>query len=137
MEQTFALIKPNAFRDNLTGAILNHISTAGFRIVAIKSIWLSKREARQLYAIHEGRRFFNDLVEYMISGPIVVMILEKGNAIEDFRQLVGKTDPREASAGTIRRLFGNDQQKNAVHGSDSRENAERESALFFTQLDRH
>jgi len=135
MEQTFALIKPLAFQNHLTGPILNMINQAGFRISAIKGVWLSKREARQLYAVHQGRSFFDDLVKYMTSGPIVVMILEKENAIEDLRQLMGRTDPQEAQAGTIRRLYGRDKQKNAIHGSDSPDNAEKESNLFFSQLE--
>ena len=136
MEQTFALIKPQAFKNNLTGPILNMINTAGFRISAIKSVWMSRRDAQHLYAVHQDRPFFGDLVEYMISGPIVVMLLEKDNAINDFRDLMGKTDPMEAQAGTIRRLFGESVQHNAVHGSDSRETAEQESALFFSGLER-
>ncbi|HKL37550.1 MAG TPA: nucleoside-diphosphate kinase, partial [Bacteroidales bacterium] len=102
MEQTFALIKPFAYQNNLAGPILNQVNAAGFRLSAIKSVWLSRREAGELYAVHKDRTFFNELVEYMISGPILVMILEKDNAIEDFRNLMGLTDPREAGAGTIR-----------------------------------
>jgi nucleoside-diphosphate kinase len=136
MEQTFALIKPRAFRNHLTGPILNMINSAGFRISAIKGVWLSRREARKLYAVHQERSFFNDLVEYMTSGPIVVMILEKENAIEDLRALMGKTDPQEAEAGTIRRLYGHDKQQNAIHGSDSPESSEKESSLFFSLLER-
>jgi len=136
MEQTFALIKPLAFQNNLTGPILNMINQAGFRIAAIKGVWLSKREAHQLYAVHQGLSFFDGLVEYMTSGPIMVMVLEKENAIEDLRQMMGKTDPQEAQAGTIRRLYGINKRKNAIHGSDSPDNAEKESALFFSQLER-
>ena len=136
MEQTFALIKPLAFENHLTGPILNMINQAGFRIAAIKSIWLSHREARQLYSVHEGKSFFGDLVEYMTSGPIVVMILQKENAIEDLRDLMGKTNPQEAGAGTIRRLYGVNKQQNAIHGSDSPATAEKESALFFSELER-
>ena len=136
MEQTFALIKPLAFHNQLTGPILNMINQAGFRIAAIKGVWLSQRDALHLYAVHEGRSFFEELMEYMTSGPIVVMVLEKENAIEDLRQLMGKTDPQEAQAGTIRRLYGTDKRRNAIHGSDSAENATKESALFFSQLER-
>jgi len=136
MEQTFALIKPLAFENQLTGPILNMINQAGFRIAAIKGIWLSKREARHLYSVHEGRSFFGDLVEYMTSGPIVVMILQKENAIEDLRDLMGKTNPQEAGAGTIRRLYGVNKQQNAIHGSDSPDSAEKESSLFFSELER-
>ena len=135
MEQTFALIKPLAFQNHLTGPILNMINQAGFRISAIKGVWLSEREARQLYAVHQERSFFDALVKYMTSGPIVVMILEKENAIEELRQLMGRTNPQEAQAGTIRRLYGIDKQKNAIHGSDSPDNAEKESNLFFSQLE--
>lgn len=136
MEQTFALIKPLAFQNNLTGPILNMINQAGFRIAAIKGVWLSKREAHRLYAVHQGLSFFDGLVEYMTSGPIMVMVLEKENAIKDLRQMMGKTDPQEAQEGTIRRLYGINKRKNAIHGSDSPENAEKESALFFSQLER-
>lgn len=136
MEQSFALIKPLAFKNHLTGPILNMINQAGFRIAAIKGVWLGQREARQLYGVHRGRSFFDDLVEYMTSGPIMLMVLEKENAIEDLRQLMGTTDPQEAQAGTIRRLYGVDKRKNAIHGSDSPVNAEKESALFFSQLER-
>lgn len=136
MQQTFALIKPLAFKNHLTGPILNMINQAGFRISAIKGVWLSMREARQLYAVHRDRSFFDSLVEYMTSGPIVVMILQKDNAVEDLRELMGKTDPKEAGQGTIRRLYGLNKQQNAMHGSDSLINAEKESALFFSQLER-
>jgi nucleoside-diphosphate kinase len=136
MEQTFALIKPLAFQNNLAGPILNQINAAGFRISAIKSVWLSRREAGELYAVHKERSFFNELVEYMISGPILVMILEKDNAIEDFRNLMGLTDPQEAEAGTIRRLYGKNKQQNAVHGSDSPQTAKKECGLFFSDLER-
>jgi len=136
MEQTFALIKPFAYQNNLAGPILNQVNAAGFRLSAIKSVWLSRREAGELYAVHKDRTFFNELVEYMISGPILVMILEKDNAIEDFRNLMGLTDPREAGAGTIRRLYGRNKQQNAVHGSDSPQTAKMECDLFFSQLER-
>ena len=130
------MIKPRAFRNHLTGPILNMINSSGFRISAIKGVWLSRREARELYAVHRERSFFDALVEYMTSGPIVVMILEKDHAIEDLRELMGKTDPQEAQAGTIRRLYGHNKQQNAIHGSDSPENAEKEASLFFSRLER-
>jgi len=136
MEQTFALIKPLAFKNHLTGPILNMINQAGFRISAIKGVWLSEREARQLYAVHRDRSFFDGLVEYMASGPIVVMILQKENAVEDLRQLMGNTNPQEAAPGTIRRVYGLNKQQNAVHASDSLDNAKKESALFFSKLER-
>mgnify|MGYP000255785062 CR=1 FL=1 len=137
MEQTFALIKPRAFHENLTGPILNLFNTAGFKIGAIKSWWLSDREARQLYGIHQGKPFYEDLLTYMISGPIVVMVLEKDHAVADLRKLVGNTDPQKAEAGTVRKLFGLNARQNAVHASDSPENAEKESALFFAQMEKY
>lgn len=132
MERTFAIIKPTAFKNNLTGAIINKINSAGFRISAIKSLKLSEEKARKLYGIHSDKTFFPELIEFITSGKIVVMILEKENAVEDFRYLIGNTDPANAEAGTIRKLFGIDKTKNAVHASDSPENARKEINIFFS-----
>ena len=133
MERTFALIKPRAFQNNYTGAILHRINSEGFGIAAIKSLRLSPDKAKQMYAVHRDKPFFHILVEYMTSGPIVAMILEKENAIEDFRKLIGNTDPSKAQPGTIRKDFGLDQTKNAIHASDSPENAQKEIELFFPE----
>jgi nucleoside-diphosphate kinase len=135
MDKTFAIIKPRAFEKNLTGPILNMISTAGFRIAAIKSLKLKRSQAEKLYDIHHGKPFYDQLVDYMTSGPIIVMVLEKDNAIQDFRDLIGYTDPEEAGPGTIRRLYGLDKTQNAVHAADSPESFEKEMSLFFKQED--
>ena len=132
MEQTLAVIKPLAFKNNLIGPIINQITLAGFDIKAIRSVQLSRAQAEELYEMHKHKGFFPDLISYVTSGPIVVMILEKENAIEDFRKLMGNTDPTKAEAGTIRRLYGSDKTRNAVHGSDSPVNAKREISLFFS-----
>jgi nucleoside-diphosphate kinase len=131
MEKTFALIKPGAFENNLTGAILSRINEAGFRIQAIKSVKLNEEQAKELYGIHKEKPFYSDLIQFITSGKIIVMLLEKDNAIEDFRALIGNTDPSKAGPGTIRRLYGRDKTKNAVHASDSPENVEREKTIFF------
>ncbi len=133
MYRTFAIIKPRAFEQNLTGAILNMITSAGFRIAAIKSLKLTRSQAEKLYDIHSGKSFYDKLVDYMTSGPIIVMVVEKENAIQNFRDLIGYTDPEEAGSGTIRRLYGLDKTQNAVHAADSPENFEKEMSLFFKQ----
>ena len=132
MQQTFAIIKPRAFEENLSGAILNMITSAGFRIAAIKSLKLNEEMAEKLYNIHNGKSFYNNLIEFMTSGPIIVMVLEKENAIEDFRKLIGNTNPEKAEAGTVRRLYGLDKTKNAMHAADSYKNAKKEIELFFS-----
>ncbi|PMB28365.1 nucleoside-diphosphate kinase, partial [Fischerella thermalis CCMEE 5319] len=114
---TFTMIKPDAVADGNTGAILNRIEGAGFRIVAMKKTQLSKAEAEKFYGIHKDRPFFGELVEYMTSGPIVAAILEKENAVEDFRKLIGATDPAKAEEGTIRKMFAKSIAANAIHGS--------------------
>lgn len=133
MEKTFAIIKPRAFQNNLTGAILNRINSAGFRLSAIKSVKLNEHEAKTLYGIHVEKPFFSQLIEFMTSGPIIVMVLEKENAIKDFRKLIGNTDPDKAEPGTIRRLYGWDKTMNAMHSADSPEYAEKEINYFFSQ----
>ena len=134
---TFTMIKPDAVEKNYIGAILEKINSAGFRIVALKYLKLSVEEASAFYAIHRERPFYNDLVEYMTSGPIVAAMLEKGNAVEDFRTLIGATNPAEAAEGTIRKLYAESIAANAVHGSDSNENAIIETDFFFSKLERH
>jgi nucleoside-diphosphate kinase len=129
--RTFTMVKPDAVGANNTGAITKMIEEAGFKIVAIKKTQLTKERAGQFYAIHKERPFFNDLCAYMSSGPIVPMILEKSNAVEDFRKLIGATDPKKAEPGTIRNLFAKSIEANAIHGSDSDANAEIEGSFFF------
>ncbi len=130
--RTFTMIKPDAVEANHIGHILAKITDAGFRIVAMKFTRLSRKDAEIFYAVHKERPFFGELVDYMISGPIVAAILEKDNAVADFRELIGATDPSEAAEGTIRKLYAESKAKNAVHGSDSDENAAIESAFHFS-----
>jgi nucleoside-diphosphate kinase len=126
------MIKPDAVAAGNTGAIIKMIEEAGFRIVAMKKTLLSPERAGQFYAVHSERGFFNDLCSYMSSGAIVPMILEKDNAVADFRKLIGATDPAKADAGTIRQLFATSIEANAIHGSDSDENAKIEGDFFFS-----
>ena len=134
--RTFTMIKPDAVQNNYIGPILAKMNEAGFRIVAVKLTKLSQENAGKFYAIHKERPFYNDLVTYMSSGPIVAAILEKENAVEDFRKLIGATDPAKAEKGTIRNLFAKSIEANAVHGSDSNENAEIEGRFFFSEMER-
>ena len=129
--RTFTMIKPDAVENGHIGAILSMINNAGFRIVSMKMTQLTKRDAQEFYAIHNERPFFGELVEYMTSGPIVAAILEKDNAVADFRTLVGATNPAEAAEGTIRKLYAKDISANAVHGSDSDDNAAVEGSFHF------
>jgi nucleoside-diphosphate kinase len=133
--RTFTMIKPDATGANNVGAITKMIEEAGFRIVAMKKTALSKALAGKFYVIHKERPFYNDLCAYMSSGAIVPMILEKDNAVEDFRKLIGATDPAKAAPGTIRNLFAKSIEANAIHGSDSDENAAIEGAFFFSQFE--
>ncbi|NNF18898.1 MAG: nucleoside-diphosphate kinase [Flavobacteriaceae bacterium] len=130
--RTFTMIKPDAVENGHIGAILEKITSAGFKIVAMKYTQLSLRDAQEFYAIHKERPFFGELVEFMTRGPIVSAILEKENAVEDFRALIGATNPKEAAEGTIRKLFAKDIGENAVHGSDSDENAQIEGSFHFS-----
>jgi nucleoside-diphosphate kinase len=134
--RTFTMIKPDAVGANDTGAITKMIEEAGFRIIAIKKTQLTRERAGQFYAVHKERPFYNDLCDYMSSGAIIPMILEKANAVEDFRKLIGATDPRKAEPGTIRNLFATTIEANAIHGSDSDSNAEIEGSFFFSNLER-
>lgn len=129
---TFTMIKPDATAAGHTGKIIDKIIGAGFKIKALKWTKLSKEEAGEFYAIHRERPFFGELVDYMTSGPIVAAILEKENAVEDFRKLIGATDPQKAEEGTIRQMFATSIAANAVHGSDSDENAVIEGAFYFS-----
>lgn len=126
------MLKPDSVEKGNIGAILEKINAAGFRIVAMKLTQMTRRDAETFYAIHKDRPFFKDLVEYMTRGPIVAAILEKENAVEDFRALIGSTNPEEAAEGTIRKLYATSIGENAVHGSDSDENAAIESAFHFS-----
>lgn len=131
------MIKPDAVAASNSGAIMKMIEEAGFRIVALKKTKLTGERAGQFYAVHQARPFYNDLCEYMSSGAIVPMILEKENAVEDFRKLIGATDPAKAAPGTIRNLFAKSIEANAIHGSDSDANAEVESNFFFSALEQY
>ncbi|HOK50559.1 MAG: nucleoside-diphosphate kinase [Bacteroidales bacterium] len=133
---TFTMIKPDATGKNLTGKILSMITEAGFTIRALKMTRLSKEQAEGFYAVHKDKPFFNDLVKFMTSGPVVAAILEKENAVESFRALIGATNPANAAEGTIRKLYASSVQENAVHGSDSDENAQIEASYFFSNLER-
>lgn len=135
--RTFTMIKPDATGARNSGAITKMIEEAGFRIVAMKKVHLTKELAGKFYEIHKARPFYGELCEYMSSGPIVPMILEKENAVEDFRKLIGATDPKKAAPGTIRALFAKSIDANAIHGSDSDENATIEGNFFFSQFERY
>ena len=133
MEKTLSIIKPDAVAKNVIGKIIDRFESNGLRIAAAKKIKLSKEDAGQFYEVHKDRPFFNDLCEYMSSGPVVVMVLEGENAVAKNRELMGATNPKEAAAGTIRADFADSIEANAVHGSDSLENAKKEIAFFFSE----
>ena len=133
--RTFTMIKPDAVANGHIGAIINDITNAGFKIIALKYTQLTAETAGEFYAVHNARPFYGDLVSFMSSGPIVAAILEKDNAIEDFRKLIGATNPAEAAEGTIRQKYAKSIDANAVHGSDSDENAEIEGNFFFSQFE--
>lgn len=134
MERTCALLKPDAVEDQFTGPIITCIEDAGFDIIGLKKLQLTKEQAEQFYAVHKARPFFGELVNFMTSGPIVAMVLEKENAVADWREFMGATDPEEAEEGTIRHEFGRNKGENATHGSDSIENSVNEIAFFFPEL---
>jgi len=134
--RTFTMVKPDAFGAGNAGAILKMIEEAGFKIVALKATKLTSELAGKFYEVHKERPFYNDLVSYMSSGPIIAAILEKDNAVEDFRKLIGATNPADAAEGTIRKIFAKSIEANAVHGSDSDENAAIEGSFFFSQAER-
>ncbi|HKM94636.1 MAG TPA: nucleoside-diphosphate kinase [Prolixibacteraceae bacterium] len=129
---TFTIIKPEAFANNNVGPILEMINLNGFRFVAMKMVKMNRQKAEVFYDIHQEKPFFNELIDYMTSGPVVVAVVEKSNAVEHFRELIGSTDPSKAQLGTIRRMFAKSKANNAIHGSDSDENAKREIELFFS-----
>ena len=130
--RTFTMIKPDAVEKGHIGGILDKISLAGFNIISMKLTQLSQIEAKAFYAVHKERPFFRELVQFMTRGPIVAAVLEKDNAVDDFRKLIGATNPAEASKGTIRKLYASSVAENAVHGSDSDENARIEAAFHFS-----
>lgn len=133
--RTFTIIKPDAVRNGHAGKIIDQIIGAGFKIRAMKMVQLNNDTAGGFYAVHRERPFFNDLIEFMTSGPCVPMILEKDNAVEDFRKLIGATNPQEAEPGTIRNLYAKTIDANAIHGADSDENAHREGRYFFAEVE--
>lgn len=133
--KTLTIIKPDAVAAKHTGKIIDMILDAGFNIVAMKQITMTKTMAEAFYAVHKERPFYNELTNYMTSGPVVPMILEKDNAVEDFRKLIGATNPEEAAEGTIRKKFATSIEANAIHGSDSDENAAIEGAFFFSRVE--
>ena len=134
-ERTFSIIKPDATRRNLTGKITAKFEEAGLRVVASRRVWLSATQAGQFYAVHKERPFYNDLVKFMTSGPVVVQVLEGENAVAKNREVMGATNPANAAAGTIRKEFAESIEANSVHGSDSAENAKTEIAFFFSEID--
>ena len=134
--RTFTMIKPDAVGNGYIGGILKMINEAGFKIVAMKYTQLSKDAAGKFYEVHKERPFYGELVDYMSSGPIVAAILEKNNAVADFRTLIGATDPSKADEGTIRKIYAKSIAANAVHGSDSDENAQIEGDFYFSKLER-
>ncbi len=134
---TYTMIKPDAVGAGNTGAIIKIIEEAGFKIQAMRKLQLSRKRAGDFYAVHREKPFYQDLCTYMSSGPIVAMILQKENAVEDFRTLIGATDPTKAAPGTIRQLFAKSIEANAIHGSDSDENAGIESNFFFSGMERY
>jgi len=134
--RTFTMIKPDAMENGHAGAILDRITKAGFKLVAMKLTQLSKEKAGEFYAVHKDKPFFQDLVNFMSRGPIIAAILEKENAVADFRELIGATNPANAAEGTIRKTFAKSIEENAIHGSDSDENAKIEGDFFFNHFER-
>src|SRR6476469_3082266 len=134
-ERTFSIIKPDATRRNLTGAITQMLEEAGLRVVASRRIRMSRHQAEGFYGVHRERPFFNDLVAFMTSGPVVVQVLEGENAVLKNREVMGATNPANAAEGTIRKLFAKSIEANSVHGSDSAENARTEISYFFSQTE--
>ena len=131
MSRTFSIIKPDATKRNITGSINKIIEDSGFKIVAQKRIQLSVNQAKEFYSVHSDKPFFNDLIEFMTSEPVVLQVLYGNNAIENYRKVMGATNPENAEIGTIRKSYGLNIQENSVHGSDSKENAQKEISFFF------
>jgi len=135
MEKTLCIIKPEAVKKNVQGHIIQKVLDAGFQILGMRMRQLTEAQAKAFYAVHKERPFYKDLVEFMTSGPVVTIALQKENAIADYRKLIGATDPAKADEGTVRKLFANNVQENAVHGSDSVENGKIEVAFFFSEAE--
>ena len=133
IERTLCIMKPDCVRKNLQGEVLARIQKAGFKVLGMKQIRLTKEEASAFYAVHKGRPFYDGLVEFMTSGPCVPVALEKEDAVADYRALIGATDPKDAAAGTVRKLYADNKGENIVHGSDSGENGKIEIAFFFAE----
>lgn len=134
-KRTLAIIKPDAFSAAKAGKIIAHLEAQGFRIVAARVLRLTQAQAEEFYAVHRERPFYRSLVSFMTSGPCMPMVLEKADAVAAYREAIGATDPAEAKAGTVRKLFAESKERNAVHGSDSDENAEREARFFFSDTE--
>jgi len=130
---TFTIVKPTAFKNNCLGPIIEIFNRNGFKICGLKLIQISKEKAELFYNVHAEKPFFESLVQYMTSGPVVVAVLQKENAVADFREMIGNTDPIKANYGSIRKMFAESKEANAVHGSDSDENAQREISIFFSK----
>ncbi len=135
VERTLMLIKPDAVKKGVEGKIIAHVQEKGFKLVALKKLKLTKEQAQQFYYVHKERPFFGELCEFMSSGPIVAMVWEGENAIEEIRKIMGATNPEEAEEGTLRKLYGTNIGENAVHGSDSKESAQFEIPFFFSRLE--
>lgn len=135
MERTFGIIKPDAVTRNITGKIISKIEENGFTIIAMKKLWLTKKQAGGFYAVHKDKPFFQSLADYMSSGPCIAMVLEKDNAIAAWRKLMGATNPTQAAPGTIRKEYAVNLETNSVHGSDAAETAEFEIKYFFSSLE--
>jgi nucleoside-diphosphate kinase len=135
-DRTLAIIKPDAFGRGLAGQIIAHLEQAGFRLVSARVLQLTERQAREFYAVHRERPFYGSLVSFMTSGQCMPLVLARANAVATLRQVIGATDPREAEAGTVRKLFAESKERNAIHASDSDANAEREQAFFFAETER-
>ncbi|MCB1173322.1 MAG: nucleoside-diphosphate kinase [Leptospiraceae bacterium] len=135
MNRTFIIIKPDAVRNKYSGKIIDRIESEGFRILGLRLLQLSDSQAKEFYAVHKERPFYNDLCKFMTSGPVMVAALQADNAVQKWRDLIGATDPAEAAANTIRKLYAESKEANAVHGSDSDDNAQQEIAFFFKDSD--
>lgn len=133
MERTFIILKPDALKNKHIGHILTKIEEEGFKILGLKLVQMTKQDAQKFYEVHKERPFYNDLCNYMSSGPVIVGVLEAENAVQKWRDLIGATDPKEAAPNTIRKLYAVSKEANAVHGSDSRENALKEISYFFSE----
>lgn len=135
MNLTLAILKPDCVKRKLTGKAIDFIESNGFQIISMKKIKLDRAQAEAFYAIHKSKNFFNDLIMFMTSGPCIAMVLKKNEAVSEFREIIGSTDPKNAKEGTLRRLYADNVQENVIHGSDSVENAKKEIAFFFPLIE--